>query len=589
MQKFTLIVSLLLAATFSKSAQAQQAPAQKDLVVQKLAAEKRIAAGEDFDFTFTLPEIAQGQQVRLATDARVDWPGFGGSTYWMNVAVNGTKLPENSLINKAPSLMMRNGMDMKWSMLGDWNVIYSPDFSNRIATEPYEYGVVTPDPYHFVWDVTALVKSGENTVRFHQNKMLDKPTPLVLRGVTVEQGAPLPLPEGVAAKPPPQGALPIYVAQVPAPPTMQVELADDGRIRLQNAGRAFEITSRTSLPGGAWTRTSPAAQWRKVDAKSNVVKWSGNDYSVSRRVEKRGDHLRVFDTVSNTGKELAGVIIENRLALPAGAQEVLLAGRPAIGETSSREQPAYPTAVAVWKDYAIGLVAEDDVFRVHSRVFTEPRVLALSDPRLGIAPGKSHTLEWSVYPQPNGDSWSFINAVRRNWGSNFQLKAVNYDTNGSTSRRTPEEQRAWVTDRKYDTAISTQTFFTPEEVKTIPALAADPVLSKLPPGMPSWVLPLAEGTAIPLAKNWNEVAARWIALNHSATPPVKSLIYLDPNICSEPGAMEKYADSKVMDESGKHLVTPFYYTLVPLPADARFKLRQSADGNSEVHRPRYEG
>ena len=158
---------------------------------------------------------------------------------------------------------------------------------------------------------------------------------------------------------------------------MQVELADDGRIRLQNAGRTFEITSRTSLPGGAWTRTSPAAQWRKVDAKSNVVKWSGNDYSVSRRVEKRGDHVQVFDTVTNIGTEVAGVIIENRLALPTAAKDVLLAGHSAIGETSSREQPAHPTALAVWKDYAIGLVAEDDIFRVHSRVFTEPRVLGI--------------------------------------------------------------------------------------------------------------------------------------------------------------------------------------------------------------------
>ena len=555
MQKILLMASLLLVATVTKSAQAQDAPAQK------LADEKRVDAGDDADFTFTLPEIAPGQQVRLATDARVDWSGFGGSTYWMNVAVNGTKLLEPSLINKAPSLMMRNGMDMKWFLLGDWNVIYSPDFSDRIKTEPYEYGVTTPDPYHFVWDITGLVKPGQNTVRFHQNKMLNQPTPLVLRGVTVEQGAPLAVPEGLAVRPAPQGELPIYVAGGAQKIPMQVELADDGRIRVAAAGRSFEVSSRTSLPAGAWTKTSPQAKWNQVGAQSKPVTWTGSGYSVSRRLEKRDDHVQVFDTISNTGKELVGVILENRLALPAPAKELFLAGRPAIGETSSRDQPAHPTALAVWPDYAVGLVAEDDIFRVHSRVFSEPNTIGLSDPNLGIAPGKSHTLEWSIYPQPAGDYWSVINAIRRNWGSNFQMKAAHYDANGSTSRRTPEEQRAYVTERDMAIAISTQTSFTAEEVKTIPAIAADPVLSSLPPGIPSWVSPLAEGTAIPMAKHWNETAERWIALNHSAYPPVQSLIYIDPNICSEPGAAEKYADSKVMDASGKHLVTPFYYPL----------------------------
>ena len=554
MKKAPLLAALLLLATIG-STPAHSAPDKP--TVQKLADEKRIEADTDFDFHFALPETKPGQQVRLATDARVDWPDLGGATYYMVVTVNGQPLTGSSLLNKPPDLMFRNGMDMGWFQFGAWNLVYAPDFSDRIQTAPMEYGVASPDPFHFVWDITPFIKAGENTIRFHQNKLLDKPTPLVLRDVNIEQGAPLAMPEGVGVHPAPTGALSTYVASGAQNIAMQVELADDGRIRLQNDNRTFEISSRTSLPNGAWTQTSPNAKWRKVDAKSDSVKWSGNNYSVSRRVEKRGDHLRVFDTITNTGNDLAGVMIENRLALPAPALGVLLAGRPPIGETSFREQPAHPTALAMWKDYAIGLVAEDDVFRVHSRAFALPGVLGLSDPRLGIAPGKSHTLEWSIYPQPNGDYWSFVNAIRRNWNVNFQLEAVAFDGIGSTSRRTPEEQRAWVMDRKLSTVISTQSTFWPEEVKTIPAIAADPILSKVQPPTPI----LAEGPAIPMAKTMNELVARWAALNHTAAPPVKSLLYIHPNINSEPGSQEKYADSKVLDDAGNQLTTPFSYPL----------------------------
>ena len=142
--------------------------------MQKLAETKRIEAGEDFDFKFTLPEIAKGQQVRLATDARVDWPDLGGATYYMVVTVNGQPVLGPSLLNKPADLTFRNGTDMSWFQIGAWNLVYSPDFSDRTQIAPTEYGVVSPDPYRFVWDITSLVKSGENTVRFHQNKMLDQ-------------------------------------------------------------------------------------------------------------------------------------------------------------------------------------------------------------------------------------------------------------------------------------------------------------------------------------------------------------------------------------------------------------------------------
>ena len=75
---------------------------------------------------------------------------------------------------------------------------------------------------------------------------------------------------------------------------------------------------------------------------------------------------------------------------------------------------AHPTVLARWRDLAVGLAAEDDVLRLHAKAFREPGAIGLADPELGIAPGASHTLEWSLYPMPRGDYWAFVNALRRN-------------------------------------------------------------------------------------------------------------------------------------------------------------------------------
>ncbi|MFH1264850.1 MAG: hypothetical protein ABIK89_03940 [Planctomycetota bacterium] len=93
-----------------------------------------------------------------------------------------------------------------------------------------------------------------------------------------------------------------------------------------------------------------------------------------------------------------------------GPTRVLLGGRPPLSETSVGGHPAHPTALAVFDDHAVGLAAEDDIFRIHVETFREPDAIGLRDRQLGIAPEGSHTLQWSIYPVPRGDYWDFINA-----------------------------------------------------------------------------------------------------------------------------------------------------------------------------------
>jgi len=70
--------------------------------------------------------------------------------------------------------------------------------------------------------------------------------------------------------------------------------------------------------------------------------------------------------------------------------------------------------MAQYRDMAAGLVAEDDILRLHAEFFEEEDAIGFVENSLGIAPGKSHVLEWSIYVIAGGDYWDFVNAVRRN-------------------------------------------------------------------------------------------------------------------------------------------------------------------------------
>jgi len=507
-----------------------------------LTAEKRISSlppgwGE---LSFSLPEVPKGQQVRLSLDARVDWTDLAGFNPWMVVNVNGANLRGPSLLNKPVDFTTRNGVDFVWEKGGQWTILYSPNFSDTIRTHPMPWGFPDVDPFHFVWGITPCAKVGANKITITHVPLLSQGTTLVLRNVTVEVGEPVQSLGGGGVQPAPDGPLPTYITRGPQRVAMKVFVSPSGALRLNIGNRTCNLLSRTSEPEGKWVETNPDT-WKPLPPRqSSEPKWKGTGYTVTRKVTALDDHIHVADTIANTSDKLVGVIYENRLDLAqADKPKILLAGRPPIAETYAVDEPGHPSAIAEWKEMALGMFAEDDIFRVHVRAFREANAIGLGDPRLGIAPGKFHTLEWSVYPAPKGDYYDVINAVRRNWGCNFTIPGPTlFDgaTDGSKSREYISDM---VRSRKLKLAFSGQTDFKGDEIKN--------------------GVDLAEGTAIPLARRWCASATEWVKKLHAADPDCRAMVYMHPSICTEPDAEKKYADCKILDPSGTHLTSPYRY------------------------------
>ena len=495
--------------------------------------------------SFTQGDLRQEQVVLLGADARIDWPMLAGNNPSVSVSVNGQQLSLKNLVNKPSEFTMRDGTDAAWATGGMWRILYSPDFSGAIKTQPIGSGIAGQDAYRFVWNITSYTKPGENKVVFFHPQILATKTTVVVRNVVVETSAVQRVAQTRVA-PAPEGPLPTYVSRGSKPVEIRAELSLGGTIRITVGGRMLDIGTRIGEPNGKWTDTTNGSCTRVKPGISAVSNWTAGGCKVTRMLTLMSDHVQVSDRFENTGAEIAGIIYENRLKIVSKPIKILLSGRPTFAQTADTHQPAHPSALVRWNDLTVGLIAEDDIFRNHVRAFAEPGAVGISDPRLGIAPGTSHTLTWSIYPLPKGDYWDFINAVRRNWGSNFTIPAMFTFDHGADIPRSNTEVAQWVKTRGAKWICTGQTVYNAEEIAKYGGRCSNF---------------LGEGTAISLAKHWCSNVVKWVSQVRAADPTAKPMVYLDSMICTEPDADKKYSDCRVLDSAGKQVSTPYSYPI----------------------------
>ncbi len=498
------------------------------------------------EWKFNVSPFSIEHQVRLSLDARVDWPTLAGSNPWLRVSINGNFLTKENLLNKRNDFKVYNGMDMTWVTGDRWRILYSPDFEAalKLKTDP----MATPgvDPYHFVWDITQLVKPGENVLKIYNLSLLPEPTTMVLRNAQVEVGKAIASPNIEIITPEPTGPLPTFVAQGAEKESLQVALAQDGGIGLTAAQKYFSIATQTSLPDGKWYETATANSSQKNQTiktgKSGTASWKTAQYDVKREVKVLSDHVHISDTFTNRTDQLIGVIIRHHLKYPEIPTSLQLAGRPARPTVALTYDVAEnPSVFAQRPDVGLGLLAEDDIFRVHVKSYSDSDGMGIADEQLGITPGSSVTLEWDIYPTPKtdsraGDYWDFVNAVRRNWGSNYTIPGPF----AFLPRFDASKPASWFAD-----------WLNSRGEKVVTGGIAQFADGKY-----------AHGTGVLDAPEFMEHAREIVDKIHAAAPDVKYLAYFHAQLSTEADADKKYPDSFLLNNKGEHIGYPYSY---PMP------------------------
>ena len=491
------------------------------------------------EWTFTVPAFSVEHQVRLSLEARIDKNRLAGSNHWLRVAVNGNYVTKPDLLNKRNEFRIQRGIDLLWVKGDRWRILYSHDFKAAIEDKDNGYACPNDDPYRFVWDVTRSVQPGENKLRIQHLQVLAKPSTLVLRNVQVDVGKAISPPTANDATPAPTGPLPTFVAKGAQAVSMHVGVGGDGALTVAAPGWRFELATRTSVLGGRWREPKQAADTGLTQVgRSSEAGWATPRYKVERRVTLRSDHVRVADKITNTTDKLIGVIVDHRMAWPKGeVKAARVSGRPAFGERTQASNPAHPSVFAEWKDVGLGLVAEDDIFRVHCRSYRDAEGLGLMEDRLGLEPGRAVTLEWSIYPVPRGDYWDFVNAVRRNWDTNFEIPGPFHFVSAWREKNWDAATWGkWMRDRGIKFACGG--------------------IVKYPHGK------YAHGTGLLHAPKWAAAERKWADKIKAAAPQVVPTAYFHAQCCTEPDGETKFADSRLIDTKGEHMMYPYRY---PLP------------------------
>lgn len=499
--------------------QAQKSTTVRNTIIKSLD----LQPGESKQFTFDLGKRQAGEQIRINLDARLNWRKLGGSNGCLRVSVNNQSLTKHHLVNKPHEFAYHRDAELSWSHGDAWRVVYAPSFLvDKTAKQALYHDA---NPFQYAWDVTSLVRPGRNRLTVAIIPKTPPGTHIVMRDVSVEIGKPLSVSVTEAIKNAPTGKLKRYMAKPPNYQVIQAALLPCGGIQVACGKLRATILTRTSLPDGQWhDATIKEREWRPPDAQTMNDAWETKSYRVERELHMVDNHIQVVDKIKNTGTELLGIIVEHRIIDTSPNALVKLAGHNAKQGSDRVHSSYHPSAFVSMDAGGLGILAENDIFRVHVESFRRQSDVGIKDAQLGIPQGTSATLEWSVYPLPEGDYWDFVNAVRRSWQSNITIPGPFVFAMYFRNRRSGSWYADWV-QRRGAKILATG-------------------VPKYQDGSP------AHGTGVLLAKDWIRQQVGWVSKLRRVLPDVASLIYFHAQISTEPDARHKYADSALHNADG---------------------------------------
>jgi|GEM_PF-4201504 len=425
-----------------------------------------VPRGEWREFSFELPANAlqEGKQIRLELDGRVDFPHEAGYCQWgaMIVLVNDREVAEHRLVNLPLEFRQQPRGSLE---AGEWHaffqyagaksgpaslerlnkrdayayeLVYAPNIA--VANAPnYLHRIPGYSRTHKVFDLTGLCREGKNTVTIlnvipesYVKVMGNRsPLPVVLTNLQVAAAEPRKKPNAFWL----DEMIELGKRREWVSPRkdwsekFSWKVGDNGELSVEVGGRTYRISSAFSTVGaqnGIPRLPISEAVWqpKRETLPSGGIRITakGTAYELRRDFIPNPLGLEVRDTIRNTGKGIAPIILRHRIHVPNPSHEAYIVGLrtwPGVIASAPLYFPENPTGYAGQEDGSgLGIAAYDDVLRVHGAMTQIKDDLALSDPHLALAPGKTVTLIWQLYPVADGGYCRFINNVRHNWGMN---------------------------------------------------------------------------------------------------------------------------------------------------------------------------
>lgn len=387
-----------------------------------LAAEIVIKPGTLRELRVNVDEIPDGRVPTLTFKARLNRARAGGCAGVLFTQVNGRTLQKRNIANRPPIMQFLDGRyQPAWYRTGI--VLYnSPDFE---VIEKTTYKPVDCKACDFTLRLDGLMKKGDNTISF-KNNVTGKQRDIVMADVTFSWSPPSRFRPHKVYAPAPAGPLPTYEPWTKHRVEYEVTTLPGGALRVSWNGRETIIASRFSRPGSGWGQwtADKAEGWDAFEAlpagpfqlRSKLAA-----LTVHQTIVRHPECVVVRQLLVNESKRDLPVMISHR-AEAKDVQELWLSGRPMPTRAGATVVCENPSVVVLGRDAGFGLMAHDDVFRVHCRSSRDKSGTELADNNLVLRPGTRYAHEWLIFPLPRPDYWHFVNAARRFFNTNFTIE-----------------------------------------------------------------------------------------------------------------------------------------------------------------------
>jgi hypothetical protein len=398
--------------------------AARDLITSPIT----IKSDKPYIKTFQI-EVDNTSQIQLSILARIDSSlEYSGSTYAIEISLNGVPInlfrTRNRviLLNK-PTVFYQTGLDLDWMNNTKLRLVYSKDFVSGKSQIAHKDN----DPYTFILDIHDRLKANEtNTLQIAS--LLPSSRSIIIGSMQILRN-------------PPSHPVPPPMARRERPNTCATHpegrlIAQDGAVIVCGADdTAYTINTRMSIPGGGWSHLGNAGELRTdaTDAnhlargESNGDKhavFQGRHYTVERKLDTTDKLSTILDTVTNTSNTDIGLAY--KIIAPIHFQnidDIYIAGNNDVN-VIKYYSPYHPSLFVRSGEHNIGIISNDTILRAHSRLAYDfdNKAISISDNEFVLKAGQNYTFSWSVYYSENGDYFDFINSVRKEWNSNFEIQ-----------------------------------------------------------------------------------------------------------------------------------------------------------------------
>ncbi|NQT16468.1 MAG: hypothetical protein HQ582_27160 [Planctomycetes bacterium] len=365
-----------------------------------LFSELRLTQAQTETIRFVSSPPPEERDAVLVLKARLDTPKVAGHTPALRLLLNGTPLEGRRLVNKPARVASRAGRIYSMAAGDRMTIFYSPDFTSPDA-HPH-YGLTEGiEACRFELRVTDLLHPGENELEIRHAADRRVERALVAAEARIEWRPQLAAPPGPAAAP--TGPLTRHEPRTALAVDYQSRELPEAKIEVTVAGERFVVESRFSTPEPAWVH-------------------GGNRYfRHERRLERLAEAIVVVDTFTNLTPENLALMHRHEVRLGDRSKRVWLSGLIHPNGVGRVSDSSNPTSFAATEASGIGLIALDDVFRIHVTNDAASQGVAVADNHLALRPEATYTARWAIVPCDSPSYWRFINTCRRLVDANFTI------------------------------------------------------------------------------------------------------------------------------------------------------------------------